>query len=190
MGVLDVGEEDVANLGALVGVCPELRLGQEWVQDSKVGVSELSELVSCMVGLGTSATHAFALLGQVVELADEDVDEDAEVISVEVLVGPEVGEEQVEDLEDEQRDTEPFCRLVRGSVEDEDQILAERLALVEPLLHDLEDDIGVGVGCMSMMLLRGAVAGRIGRSRQAGDHVLLVQADLQRELSPRSQVRQ
>ena len=40
--------------------------------------------------------------GQVEEVADHDVDEDAQVVGVEVFVGRRGGEEEVEELEDEE----------------------------------------------------------------------------------------
>ena len=50
-------------------------------------------------------THAFALLAEVGELADEDVDQDTKVVGVEVLGRARSGEEKVQDLEDQERDT-------------------------------------------------------------------------------------
>lgn len=40
--------------------------------------------------------------GQIEEVADHDVDEDAQVVGVEVFVGRGGGEEEVEELEDEE----------------------------------------------------------------------------------------
>ena len=60
-------------------------MGEEGVQYAEIGVAE---------GSGGE--------GQIEEVADHDVDEDAQVVGVEVFVGRGGGEEEVEELEDEE----------------------------------------------------------------------------------------
>ena len=73
----------------------ELGVCDERVEDAEVGVAE---------GGGGE--------GQVEEVADHDVDEDAEVVGVEVLVGWGGGEEEVEELEDEELEGGFACEWV------------------------------------------------------------------------------
>lgn len=65
-------------------------------------------------------THRLALLGQVVQLANEDVDEDLEVVGIEIVSRLLGGEEEVEELEDEELHADIFCIQARRSVEHED----------------------------------------------------------------------
>ena len=60
-------------------------MGEERVQHAQAGVAQ---------GGGGE--------GQVEQVADHDVDENAQVVGVEVLVGGRGGEEEVEELEDEE----------------------------------------------------------------------------------------
>ncbi|EHL02482.1 hypothetical protein M7I_1563 [Glarea lozoyensis 74030] len=69
----------------VVGWLAELGVCEERVHYSQVGVAEGDEFV-----------------GEVEEVADYYVEEDAEVIGVEVFVGDAGGEEEVEQLEDEE----------------------------------------------------------------------------------------
>lgn len=58
------------------------------------------------------STDPFRLLAKIAQLADEDVDEDAEVISVEVFLCAGRREEQVEDFQDQERNAERIGRAV------------------------------------------------------------------------------
>ena len=62
----------------------ELCVSQKGIEDAQVGVPK------CGGGEG-----------QVKKIADHDVDEDSEVVSIEVFVGGWCGKEKVEELEDE-----------------------------------------------------------------------------------------
>ena len=77
--------EEAGQFVTLVGVGLELGVGEERVEDTEVSVAE---------GGGG--------YGEVEEVADHDIDEDAEVVGVEVFVGGGCGEEEVEDFEDEE----------------------------------------------------------------------------------------
>jgi hypothetical protein len=48
-------------------------------------------------------THSFGFFAEITQFADEHVDEDTEVVRVEVFLCPRRREEEVQDLEDEER---------------------------------------------------------------------------------------
>lgn len=55
-------------------------------------------------------TNSFALLREIRELSNEDVDEYLQIVGVEVFLRPRRGEEEVEDLEDEKLHAEILRR--------------------------------------------------------------------------------
>lgn len=76
--------EDLDDLVALiVWRLVELRVREQRVQDAEVCVAERDELV-----------------GEVEQVADYYIEEDAQVVGVEVFVGGGCGEEEVEEFED------------------------------------------------------------------------------------------
>lgn len=102
--------EDSPKLRSFVGVESELGVDEKRVQHSQIGVFELLVIVvnfsSAQRREDRSETHPLALLAQIAQLADENVHEDAEIVRVEVLLCARGGEEEVEDLENEERDAE------------------------------------------------------------------------------------
>ena len=97
--------QDLLDLVLLVvGGLAELGVGEQRVQDPEVGVAQGHELV-----------------GQVEEVADDDVEEDPQVVRVEVLVRGPRREEEVEQLEDQE-----LQRRLRLPVQEQDDVLAER----------------------------------------------------------------
>lgn len=121
VAVLRAGEERLeafAQLLALVRVVAELSVGQEWMQHAQVGMLELFPPSKVNVSAQIVAenesheTDPFGIFPQVVQLPDENIDQDAEVVCVKVLLRARSGEQEVEDLEDEQRDAERVWAVV------------------------------------------------------------------------------
>lgn len=124
-------------------------MGQQGVQHSQVGVAQ---------GGGGQR--------QVEQVAGDDVEEDAQVVGVEVLVRGRGGEEEVEQLEDQQ--------LQRGfalPVQQQDDVLAEGLVARAVRGQGFDDSVREGAGgCGWGLGGRGWVVG--------GDHVLFVEDEL------------
>lgn len=106
----------------------ELGVGEQRVQDPEVGVAQGHELV-----------------GQVEEVADDDVEEDPQVVRVEVLVRGPRREEEVEQLENQE-----LQRRLRLPVQEQDNVLAERAVErpveAEPLDHPVREGCARRVG--------------------------------------------
>lgn len=121
--------QDLLDLVLLVvGGLAELGVGEQRVQDPEVGVAQGHELV-----------------GQVEEVADDDVEEDPQVVRVEVLVRGPRREEEVEQLEDQE-----LQRRLRLPVQEQDDVLAERAVErpveAEPLDHPVREGCARRVG--------------------------------------------
>lgn len=102
--------------------------------------------------------------GQVEQVADDDVEEDAQIVGVEVFVGRGCGEEEVQQLEDEE--------LEGGlgfPVEEEDEVFAEGGVSGAVGGESTDDEVGERGG-----------GGREGRCVR-GDHVLFVEDELEGE---------
>jgi hypothetical protein len=107
-------------------------------------------------GSGSFSGGDVAVRGQVQQIAQDDVEQDVEVVGVEVLGGGGSVEDEVEQLED--------VELLDGlafAVEQEDEVFAKGLAAQGVGGQDLEDAVGHGGG------------GREGFV--GGDHVLFVE---------------
>ena len=104
---------------SFVGDCSKLGVGEEGVEDSEVGVTQLvdrvrkeseTEVKREVRERRKGRTNSFALLRQIRQLSNEHVDEDLEIVGVEVLLRPRGSEEEVEDFENEKLHAEILRR--------------------------------------------------------------------------------
>lgn len=79
------------------------------MEDSQIGMLKLEDY-SCDISPcnGTQevirSTYAFAFVTQIAQFTDKDVNEDTQIVGIKVLLRVYRGEEEVENLEDKERD--------------------------------------------------------------------------------------
>jgi hypothetical protein len=120
-------------------VVGQLCIFQERAQDAQVCVTEgtLATTVSRQIGVVVVVVVRPRI--EVEKVADDDVDENVQVVCVEILIGGRGGEQEIEKLEDQELGTEG-----RLAIQEQYEILAKGTIGRAVVGEDLDDAVGQG----------------------------------------------